>query len=316
MMKNIPNYSSSEIVAMRPLAERPAPGRQPLDVLCEIEACDKLGRVANVLTVMLRGSECAFRCLMCDLWKYTHVSRTTSGAVAAQVREALASGPEDPDSQHQPWVKLYNASNFFSPTNVPREDLQSIAQSVSGFSRVIVENHPRLLPDSIVEFRDEISGRLEVAMGLETAHPETLASLNKQLCLEDFRHACEWLLARDIDIRTFVLLRPPGMDEAEGIEWCIRSVEFSHALGVRHISIIPVRSGNGVIERLAAQGLFEPPQAKSLEQTLLAVIDLPNAIITADLWNWQQLAGINEAGGRDFYERIEHLNLTQTRRKA
>lgn len=311
-MRTIPHFSSSEIVALRPIAERPAAGEKPLDVLSEVEALNKHGRLADVLTVMLRGSECAFRCLMCDLWKYTHTTKTATGAIAAQVRLALSSQLVNTKSEQQRWIKLYNASNFFAPKNVPREDLRSVGEQLDRFQRVVVENHPRLLPASIIDFRDSIAGKLEVAMGLESIHAETLQSLNKQMSLEDFQHACEWLLARDIDVRTFILLRPPGMAEAEGVEWCIRSVEYAHAIGVRHISIIPVRSGNGAIEKLAEQGIFEAPQAASLEQALRCLVDLPNAIVTADLWNWQQLRGLAEAGGDKFHDRIEQLNLTQT----
>lgn len=310
-MHTLPHLSSNEIVALRPSVERPLPGKQPLDVLSEAEAYHKSGGTADVLTVLLRGSECTFRCLMCDLWKYTHPTRTAPGAITAQVQTALSALEPAKRNEQPQWIKLYNASNFFAPVNVPVADLRTTGPLLNSFDRVIVENHPKLLPGSIIDFRDCLAGKLEIAMGLESIHPETLLALNKQMHLGDFQHACEWLLARDIDVRTFILLRPPGMEESEGIEWCIRSVEYAHALGVRHISIIPVRAGNGAIEKLAEQGLFTPPQAASLEQALRAVIDLPGAIVTADLWNWRQLRDLNEAGGEGFRDRIARLNLEQ-----
>src|SRR5262245_12632716 len=47
------------------------------------------GAVEDVLTVLLVNRECPFRCLMCDLWKYTTTERVAAGVVARQVEEAL-----------------------------------------------------------------------------------------------------------------------------------------------------------------------------------------------------------------------------------
>ena len=39
-----------------------------------------------------------------------------------------------------------------------------------------------------------INGRLEIAMGLETVHPEVLRRLNKRMTLDDFERATTFLL--------------------------------------------------------------------------------------------------------------------------
>lgn len=306
-MQPLPSLSSETIRGWRPAVSRPEPGPSPLAVVTEMEAVDKLGHLTEVLTVFLRGSECSFQCLMCDLWKYTHPGATPAGAIPAQVVSALAHHPTPLPA----WIKLYNASNFFSPANIPHNDLPAIAAAVSPFERVIVENHPRVINSAIVDFQRQLPGTLEVAMGLETIHEPTLRQLNKQLKLDDFKRACEWLGAREISIRCFVLLRPPGMSAQEGIEWCIRSVEYAHRLGVRHISIIPLRGGNGALERLQHEGLFEPPSAACLEQALAEVIDLPGAVITADLWDWDQLAGLTEGCRSRRRQRLENANRSQ-----
>jgi hypothetical protein len=50
---------------------------------------------------------------------------------------------------------------------------------------------------------------MEVAIGLETAHADTLARLNKRMTIDSFRRAAGFLQANDIDLRVFVLLNPP-----------------------------------------------------------------------------------------------------------
>ena len=301
----IPRLDTQAILALRPDIGRPEPGFSALNVLEELEASNANGDIKKVLTVLLRGSECQFRCLMCDLWKHTHKSPTPPGAIATQT---LASVRASLPAQ---WIKLYNASNFFAPANVPQVDLEALPDILSGFEKVIVENHPKLLGPRVQAFRDALPSRLEIAMGLETIHPEVLPLLNKRMNITDFRRACDWLLKREIDVRTFVLLRPPGMSENEGVEWCIQSVQFAIDCGSRHVSVIPVRSGNGAIEHLQQLGHFQSPLASSLETVLNHFASQTSSVVTADLWDWPKLRGTCDGCSSERLARLQNYNLMQ-----
>lgn len=319
-MHSLPSWTSQQIVDLRPAIKRPVPGDEPLTVLSEIEAADAAGTPVNVTTIFLRGSECRYRCLMCDLWQHTYPGQTPRGSIAAQVAGAVgdclrAEGSRSDTELAKPpqWIKLYNASNFFSPVNVPVEDLDKVAACVQSYQRVVVENHPKLLAKEIEHFKAQLGGRLEVAMGLETVHAETLLRLNKRMTTADFRAACLWLRQRDIDFRAFLLLRPPGMSRNEGIEWCWKSAEFARECGVRHISLIPVRGGNGAIERLVEMKLFEPPDAADLATAIKPLLQWEDVVVTVDLWDWPLLP----FAGADVVERdrlkssLERANLDQ-----
>ena len=95
-----------------------------------------------------------------------------------------------------------------------------------------------------------LGGELEVALGLETVHPEVLAALNKRMTVDDFDRATEFLLNAGVAVRTFILLKPPGLDESEGVDWALKSVEHAFDIGVRCCSLIPTRAGNGAMEAL------------------------------------------------------------------
>ena len=75
---------------------------------------------------------------MCDLWVNTLDAAVPRGAIARQIRDALATLP--PARQ----IKLYNAGSFFDPQAIPVDDYEEIAAAVAGFDRVIVESHPGL----------------------------------------------------------------------------------------------------------------------------------------------------------------------------
>ncbi len=128
---------------------------------------------------------------MCDLWVNTLDHTVQRGAIAAQIRTALA---QLPPARH---IKLYNAGSFFDPRAIPPSEDAAIAEALDPFDRIIVESYPAFLTgrhaDRCLRFRDRLCGRLEVAIGLETAHPEVLARLHKRMSLDDFRRAARFL---------------------------------------------------------------------------------------------------------------------------
>ena len=256
------------------------------------------GALVDVATVLLTNRECPFTCLMCDLWVNTTDATVPAGAIAAQLDHALARlAPARA-------IKLYNAGSFFDAKAIPPGDWDAILERVRPFEQVIVEAHPALIGASALELARRLEGRLEVAMGLETAHPGVLARLNKRMTLDDFRSAAERLGAAGVPVRAFVLLRPPYLAEADGVHWALESVRFARACGVSVTVLIATRGGNGALERLAAQGDFAPPVLASLETALeqgvaeaarpdpAARVRSPQSMrVFADMWDAARLEG-------------------------
>jgi radical SAM enzyme (TIGR01210 family) len=301
---HLPAITDKEILAARP-PPNPVDPKLPYAFLVEPERSAN-GRVEDVATIFLTNRGCQFRCLMCDLWKNTLSEPVHVGAIAAQIDHALARLPAAPH------VKLYNSGNFFDHKAIPTADYEPIALRTSGFQTVIVENHPRLCGADVTRFRDMLSGKLEIAMGLETVHPGALEALNKRMTLEDFDRAVDFLLQRDVAVRAFILLKPPGMDEDEGVEWALRSIQHAFDIGVGCCSVIPTRAGNGVMDELQRQGIFEPPRLSSLETVFDQALRLAQGRgrVFADLWDIEQFARCSKCVGlrRD---RLQKMNLRQ-----
>lgn len=263
------------------------------------------GEIVPVATVFLTNRECPWRCLMCDLWRNTLTGDTPRGAIPGQIDYALERLP----AARQ--IKLYNSGSFFDRRAIPPEDHAAIAERVSRFERVIVECHPALVGDDCLRFRDRLNGRLEVAMGLETVHPEILNRLNKRMTLEQFQSAADRLRGNNIDLRVFILLKPPFMREDDALGWAAQSLEFAFACGATAATLIPTRGGNGAMEELAADGEFAPPSLATLEAALAYGIGLGRGRVFADLWDAQQQVGCalcQEARIR----RLELMNHQQT----
>lgn len=262
------------------------------------------GGTEEALTVFLAGSECPFTCSFCDLWRWTIDGPTPPGALSEQLARALAAQTLPADR-----IKLYNASNFFDARAVPLEDWPGLAKLVSPFRGVTVESHASTVGPRVRDFADRIAGRLEVAIGLETVHPVAIQHLNKRLDLGRFARACEYLDGEQVDLRVFVLLGAPYVPVAESVEWVCRTVELAVARGASVVSIIPVRGGNGELERIQALGHFTPPTLGQLEEALDRCLGFSPTVVTADLWDTDRLAA-GEPNAAARVERLRRINLS------
>jgi uncharacterized Fe-S cluster-containing MiaB family protein len=206
-------------------------------------------------------------------------------------------------------MKLYNASNFFDQRAVPTEDIGGIATLSAPFAAVTVESHANTIGPKTLAFSRQIPGRLEVAVGLETIHPVAAAQLNKRLNLERFDWAARFLTENSIDLRVFVLLGAPHIPDEESVAWTVRTVEYAVDRGASVVSIIPVRGGNGELERLQALGQFALPTLRQLEHTLDLCVRFRSAVVTADLWDVERLPGCEQCKATRI-ERLRRLNAT------
>ncbi len=334
-VSSTPPFDSDAAIPARVVRTRRGP-RARVDPALPVAVWDEMeiqspGVTVPTRVVILAGAECRFTCVMCDLWRHTLAEPTKPGRLPEQVRLALGRPWQDATgghvradaavAAHEPfrWIKLYNGSNFFDPRSVPSDDLPAIADLVVGFSRVVVENHPRLTDDAVPRFRDRCRPRLEVAMGLETVHEDVLARLKKRMTLDDFAAACARLTSWDVDIRAFALLGLPWVEPAAAVEWCGRAVGFAAAHGVRHVSIVPTRSGNGFLDALAGHGRFTCPDATMLERAAETLVDRAarssygagDTLVTVDLWDFERLAGTCPSCAGSRRDRLARMNLAQ-----
>ena len=292
---------------------------RPLDVLVEPERVPG-GDTVDSVTVFLAGSECPFTCVFCDLWRHTIEGSTPKGALPRQIRAALA-GIEELAPGFT--LKLYNASNFFEPRAVPPEDEDEILELSARAGRLVVECHPNLVGERCFRFAERASPAVEIAMGLETVHPQALPRLNKRMEVADFDRAARELGERGIAVRAFVLLGAPFVPQAEQVAWTVRSVEHALEQGAGVVTLIPMRGGNGEMEHLQRAGDFHPPSLEQLEAALDGALALvgeragdgagedagTDAVVQVDAWDLEDLSGCLRCTARR-HERLRRIGLS------
>jgi radical SAM enzyme (TIGR01210 family) len=285
------------------------PAREVLDPLKPYlffveEELSAAGEILSVATIFFTNRECPWRCVMCDLWRNTLTASVPAGAIPAQMDFALA------QLAAARVLKLYNSGSFFDARAIAVEDHPAIAERANKFERVIVENHPALVSDDCLRFRDRLKCRFEVAMGLETVHPGILPKLNKRMTLEQFSTAAAFLRGHDIDLRVFVLVQPPFMQADEAVLWAQRSVDFAFDCGATAVSLIPTRGGNGAMEVLTANQQFSPPRLETLEASFRYGLSLNRGRVFADLWDTENIPACFACRTARI-SRLRNMNLSQ-----
>jgi radical SAM enzyme (TIGR01210 family) len=295
------------ILAQRPPRLSEPDPNTPHGVLLERERLAS-GAVAGSGVVLLTNRECPWRCLMCDLWKDTTRDSVPLGAIPRQVEFAVRTWSDSGALPTQ--VKLYNSGSFFDPAAIPPADYAPVARRIAFARHVVVESHPLLVGDRARVLRDLLSGSLEVALGLETAHPAVLEKLNKKFDLAQFARAAEFLATEQIALRAFILVNPPFLDERSGVEWAVKSAEFAFGCGASAVALIPTRPGNGAMERLRESGEFVAPTLATLEAAQRGALALGRGRVFADTWALEQFSGCPRCFAARL-ERLETVNLTQ-----
>jgi hypothetical protein len=302
-MAPLPRIADREIVAARG-SRSPLDPAKPYAHFVEREHSGA-GEVEDVAAVFLTNKECPFRCVFCDLWQKTLPDRIADGLVAGQVEWALANLGDSPH------VKLYNAGSFFDPEAIPSADLPRIAELLTGKRSAIVECHPRFVDDRCISFAKAIAPvQLEVAIGLETVDPAVLPRIKPSMSLGDFDTAARFLKDNGIDLRAFILLGPPGHIGPERTDWAKRSIDHAFSLGVGCCVVIPVRPGNGIVDALAAQGLYSKTNLAELESVVEYGIRSGRGRVFADLWDVEWFSACARCSGARVAA-LEQMNLTQ-----
>ncbi len=262
------------------------------------------GAVEDTGTIFLTNKECPYQCLMCDLWKNTTDGPVPPGVIPAQIEYALERMPL---VNH---LKLYNSGSFFDGGAIPRKDYPRIAAILKDFETVIVESHTSFIDERVLAFRDMLHTELQIAIGLETVHPEILPLLNKRMSTDDFQKAVSFLAQNGISSRAFILHQLPFISAGEGFVWTKKTIDFAFDSGVECCIIIPTRLGNGAMEALQHQGRFQLPSIPSLESVLEYGIALKKGRVFADLWDLEIFSDCTQCFAIR-KNRMEQMNFKQ-----
>ncbi len=244
---------------------RPADPRAYISTWTEKDVLD--GKVVDAWVIILRTRGCYWArtsgCSMCGYVNDVAVE-VTPADLEAQLAKVL------PLHAGQPFVKVYTSGNFFDDREVfPDVRRQILKELGDRCDKVLVETLAHLVRRAPLEEALGLAGRLEIALGLESANEVVLRqSVNKVWGLKEHVRAADLAHAVGATVKSYLLLKPPFLTDREAIE---DAIETAHAVDACSdtISINPMNvQRNTLVDHLWARGEYRPPWLWSVAEVL------------------------------------------------
>ncbi|MFW6375689.1 MAG: archaeosine biosynthesis radical SAM protein RaSEA [Thermoplasmatota archaeon] len=223
------------------------------------------GEVRDVFSVIFRTRGCSWAylggCSMCGYYTDTNPDIKDED-LEKQISEALERYDD------QPIVKIYTSGSFFDEREVSYSIAEKILDSFDT-EKTLIESRPEFITKKKMKNFSELTNKLEVAVGLESANDFVLKRcINKGFTFKGYKKAAERVKENDALLRTYLLLKPPFLTESEAIQDTLESIDKVTDLS-DIISINPVNVQRGsLIEHLWYKNVYRPPWLWSLVEVL------------------------------------------------
>ncbi|MEM0139770.1 MAG: archaeosine biosynthesis radical SAM protein RaSEA [Ferroplasma sp.] len=168
-------------------------------------------------------------------------------------------------------LKIFTSGSFLDPNEVhPAVRDYFIERIKDKVDKLLVESRTEYIKHDILAPFKENNIDLRIAIGLESADDYIMKySVNKGSSLKKFMAAADILKHEKIELRTYLLFKPPFISEKKAIDDIIKSVEIVSPYS-SDISINPMNiQRNTLVEKLWKKGLYRPPRLYSLARILI-----------------------------------------------
>ena len=226
------------------------------------------GRLEDALVIIMRTGGCRWAktsgCLMCGYSRDTYDGKITTADLTAQYNRAMEK------YSGQKIVKIFNSGSFLDENEIPPEVRDAILKDLDEkAARIVIESRAEFITDDVLDKLGEITGKLEVALGLETASDEINKScVNKGATFDDYKQAAGMIHRHGYRVRSYVLLKPPFLTESDAITDTWNTMEKIRNI-TDVISINPVNVQKWtVVEKLWKNRQYRPPWLWSVLELL------------------------------------------------
>jgi hypothetical protein len=203
---------------------------------------------------------------MCGYYTETLPKRPPADSYIAQIKKAMTQTPEGAQV-----LKIYTSGNFLDEREIQREaQLAIVDLAATRFKRLLVESRPEFVTEERVKPLLSRGVELEIAFGLESANDTVLAeTINKGNTAQENREGALRARAYGARVKSYLLLKPPFMTEAQSIEDSVAAAGFAAEFSDT-ISVNPMNIHKGtLVERLFYDGAYRPPWLWSVAEVMI-----------------------------------------------
>jgi radical SAM enzyme (TIGR01210 family) len=226
-------------------------------------------KIGKAISIVLSTIGCAHArdtkggCTMCSYLLDGTPESPTSEELIQQFQYAMNTIEDESEPLS---VKIYTSGSFLDSDEIPSEvrtELYSILSKDSRVKQVVLESRPEYVTDAALrEINTSLgSKKVELGIGFESSsNLIRLICINKGFKTQDFQEAVQRASKYNINVRAYVLLKPPFLTERDSLLDSIRTIKDLDEFGVSTISINPVTiQKNTLVERLWQKRKYRPP---------------------------------------------------------
>ncbi len=249
---------------------------QPAAVWREKDSVNR--RQVDAGVIILRTSGCSHYhkggCSMCG-YNYESDKSATPDNIVNQFDGAMK------DLGEIEFVKIYTSGSFLDECEISKDVAGHILKVSAGRGiRVLFESRPEFVTQESLHRVSSANDRLEIALGLESSNDRVLQySINKGFAKANYERAAQIITGGGIDLRTYVLLKPPYLTEAESITDSEETIRYATGFS-KTISLNPVNVQKGTpVEHLWKNWAYRPPWLWSVLEVLKSSCSLGKRVV-------------------------------------
>jgi radical SAM enzyme (TIGR01210 family) len=214
-------------------------------------------------------------------------------------------------------VKLFTSGSFLDPHEIPVSAQHEILNILTERAeKISVESRPDYVTEKRLTAIQKIVAlkEFEIGIGLETSNNLVREkTINKGFTFHEYKKATRLLKKHKMNVKTYVLMKPPFLTEKESLDDCIQTTK-DIALYTDLVSLNPTNvQRHTVVEYLWKRNQYRPPWLWSIVEFLQQSKNITDAFVKCDVVGGGSLRGAHNCGSCDnnVLNAIEEFSLTQ-----
>jgi hypothetical protein len=199
--------------------------KKPVSFWSEKDVID--GEIVDAFVIIFRTRGCSWAlksgCSMCGYFNDSMWQKVSDDDLLTQFNIAM-----DRYSDEK-FVKIFTSGSFLDDKEIsPKVRKEILNKLCSKATKISVESRPEYVTDKILSDIKKLTDNhnFEVGIGLETANDSIRNDyLNKGFTFDDYKKAARNLIKYNMNVKTYVLIKPPYLTEKESIDDAINTID-------------------------------------------------------------------------------------------
>ncbi|MHB1439128.1 MAG: archaeosine biosynthesis radical SAM protein RaSEA [Cuniculiplasma sp.] len=297
-----------EVKSLMPSRERDTDRNSPVSMWNEM---DRLrGKPEETTVVIFRTRGCSWydfsSCSMCGYFNDVNTNINVDN-LKVQIDRAY-------DFMERTRIlKIFTSGSFLDQREVPEEAFNYFMKKMSDkVEKLLVESRTEYVTDKIMKKVKSYGVDTRIAIGVESSNDYVIKNMvNKGTTFSKFINAAKILKNNKMELRSYLLLKPPYMSEEGGVQDAIQSVKdcapYSDDISVNPMNI----QKNTLVEKLWKKGEYRPPWLWSVVRVLLETQNVKSDVISYPTGGDRERGAHNDDRNQEVVKLIFNASLNQ-----